>query len=141
MNGGGDATFDDSIITLRGEGLELTGNGTITSTETMFYIEEGEIKLTGTGDMSFTAPSTGDYRGVIFFQARDNTETVIITGNSAQGGWGTVYAPAAEIDFSGNGTTSFQFISDSFYAHGNSDMTVVFQDGFLTDVPYIWLAE
>ena len=90
MNGGGDATFDDSIITLRGEGLELTGNGTITSTETMFYIEEGEIKLTGTGDMSFTAPSTGDYYGVIFFQARDNTETVIITGNSAQGGWGTV---------------------------------------------------
>jgi len=141
MNGSGDATFDDSIITLRGTGLILTGNGTITSTETMFYVEEGSITLTGTGVMSFTAPSTGDYRGVVFFQARDNTNTVTITGNSSQDGWGTVYAPAAQIDFSGNGTTSFQFIGDTFYAHGNSFAQIVFQDNFLTDVPYIWIAE
>jgi len=141
MSGGGGATFDDSIVTIRGSGLQLTGNGTITSTETMFYIEEGATTLTGTGVMSFTAPSTGIYRGVVLFHARDNTSLFTMTGNSAQDGWGTVYAPAAQIDFSGNGSTNFQFISDTFYAHGNSNAEIVFRDGFLTDVPYIWLAE
>jgi Flp pilus assembly protein TadG len=141
MDGTGEATFDKSIFTLRGSGLLLTGNGTITSTETMFYIEEGSTTLTGTGAMSFTAPSTGTYKGVVLFHARDNTNLFTITGNSTQGGWGTVYAPAAQIDFSGNGSTNFQFISDTFYAHGNSDAQIIFRDGFLASVPYIWLAE
>jgi hypothetical protein len=141
MFGGGDATFDDSIITLRGEGLKLTGNGAITSTETMFYVEEGPVTLTGTGDISFSAPSTGVYEGVAFFVARGNSSLVTLTGDSVQDGWGTVYAPDSLINFSGNGRTSFQFISDTFHAQGNSRAQIVFRDNFLADVPYIWLAE
>ena len=116
-------------------------NGTITGEEVMFYIEEGQAIFTGSGDTTLTAPDDGYYKGVLVFQARNNTNTIVITGDAAAGGWGTIYAPAAQIDFSGNATTSFQFISDTFYAHGNSTLIVTFDSGFLADVPYIWLAE
>ncbi|MCH8814156.1 MAG: hypothetical protein IH957_03530 [Chloroflexi bacterium] len=141
VNGGGSVTFGPGIYTFRGEGLRITGNGTVIAEEVLFYIEEGEAIFTGTGDTTLTAPTTGDYEGVAIFQARDNTNDLIITGNAAADGWGTIYAPAAQIDFSGNATTNFQFISDSFYAHGNSYLNITFDDGSLTDVPYIWLAE
>lgn len=141
VNGGGSMTFGPGIYTFRGEGLRITGSGTITGEEVMFYIEEGQAKFTGSGDTTLTAPESGDYEGVVIFQARNNTNDVIITGDSAADGWGTVYAPAAEINFTGNATTSFQFISQTFYAHGNSTLNITFDGGFLADVPYIWLAE
>lgn len=141
VNGGGNVTFGAGVYTFRGDGVELTGNGTITSDEAMLFIEEGAIKLTGTGDMTFNAPEDGTYEGIAIFQARDNTNEVVITGNSVQDGWGTLYAPEAPIDFSGNASTSFQFISDTFYAHGNSVVDIVYQDNHMADVPYIWIAE
>ena len=107
----------------------------------MFYIDEGQTVFDGTGDSTLTAHTSGYYEGVLIFQARDNTNDVIISGNAATGGWGTIYAPAAMIDFSGNAVTSFQFISQTFWAHGNSHLQVVYTGGFSTEVPYIWITE
>ncbi|MCH8814157.1 MAG: hypothetical protein IH957_03535 [Chloroflexi bacterium] len=140
-DGNGSATFGSGIYTFRGVGMLITGGGTVTANEVMFYIDEGEAVFDGSGVTSLTAPTSGDYEGVAIFQARDNTSDVIISGNAATGGWGTIYAPAAMIDFSGNAITSFQFISKTFWAHGNSHLQVVYNSGFSTTVPYIWLAE
>lgn len=141
MNGGGDVTFGKGVYTIRGSGLSLNGNGTVAGEEVMFYIEQGQVKLNGTGDMHFTAPESGTYEGVVFFQARSNATKLFMGGNSVQGGWGSVYAPAATIDYTGNANTSFQFISSIFYAHGNSKVTITFDNNKSLGVPYIWITE
>lgn len=141
VNGGGSVTFGAGEYTVRGEGIKLTGNGSITGIGVTFFVDEGSAIFTGTGVTDLEAPEEGPFAGILLFQYRDNDNQVIITGNAAQGGWGTVYAPEAMVDFSGNGTTSFQFISDTFYAHGNSYANIVYKDNFDAQVPYIWIAE
>lgn len=141
VNGSGNITFGEGEYTFRGEGIKVTGNGTVTGIGVTFFVDEGSAVFTGTGVTQIEAPEDGTYRGVWLYQYRDNSNKVIITGNAAQDGWGTVYAKAAQVDFSGNGTTSFQFISDTFYAHGNSHANIIYKDNFLADVPYIWIAE
>lgn len=141
VQGKGNVTFGKGIYTIEGSGLSLTGNGKIVGEEVMFYIKQGAVKLTGTGETHLTAPTSGTYEGVVFFQARNNSTQVFMAGNSIQNGWGTFYAPAAKIDYTGNANTSFQFISSIFYAHGNSNVNIVYKDNKPAMVPYIWIVE
>lgn len=140
-DGGGAITFGAGEYTVAGSGVRITGSGSVTGNELTFFIEEGSAVFTGTGTTELTAPTSGPYEGILVYQYHGNTNTVFITGNAAQDGWGTVYARDAEVDFSGNARTSFQFISDTFYAHGNSDIDIVFRDNKMAEVPYIWIAE
>lgn len=143
LDGGGEVVFGKGQYTFGAPGISLTGNGSITGIGVTFFIKEGSGTFAGTGVTDLEAPSNPDdpYYGVLIYQYRGNTNTLFATGNSATGGWGTVYAPDAQIDFSGNGTTSFQFVSKTFYAHGNSTATIVYRDNFPADVPYIWIVE
>lgn len=141
VNGGGNVTFGAGVYTIEGSGMSLTGNGNVVGDEVMFYVKQGQVKLTGTGDMDFTAPTEGTWEGVVFFQARTNTTKVFMGGNSVQDGWGTFYAPNATIDYTGNASTSFQFISSVFYAHGNSHVDITYYNNKDSQVPYIWIAE
>lgn len=140
-DGGGTFNFGAGIYTVRGRGVRITGNGDAFGNDIMFYVDEGQAILTGTGEVNLNAPSSGIYEGILVFQDRTNANTVVITGTAIGDGWGAVYAAAAEIDFSGNAKTSFQFISNTFYAHGNSNLEITFDDNFLADVPYVWIAE
>jgi hypothetical protein len=141
LDGNNDAVFGAGIYTLRGVGLRIIGNGTISGDGVMFYIDEGQVVLTGTGDMDLTAPTTGDYAGVLIFQNRTLTSTVDLSGNAIADSWGAVYALSAEISLVGNTNTSFQFISDTFSMSGNSDVTINFDGGFLGTAPVMHLVE
>ncbi len=141
LDGNNDAVFGAGVYTLRGEGLKITGNGTVTGDDVTFYIDEGEVELTGTGDMNFTAPKTGDYAGVLIFQNRTLTSTVKLAGNAIADSWGAVYALSAEISLVGNTSTSFQFISDTFSMSGNATITINFDGGFQGIAPAMRLVE
>jgi hypothetical protein len=143
LDGGGEAVFGKGQYTFGAPGISLTGNGKFTAIGATFFIKSGCGVFAGTGEVNMEAPTDPNdpYYGVLIFQYRDNACTLVMTGNSASGGWGTVYAPAAMIDFSGNGTTSFQFVSKTFYAHGQSTATIVYRDNFPAQVPYIWIVE
>jgi Flp pilus assembly protein TadG len=136
------ATFGAGIYTLRGEGLKVLGNANVTATGAMFYIDNGAcLETTGDGTMRFTAPSSGTYRGIVFFQSRDNSCTAKLSGNSANTGWGTVYIPKGMIDFAGNTNTNFQFISDTLYMHGNGTINITWDDNFAAERPFVHIAE
>ncbi len=142
INGGGDVTFGPGLYFLQGQGLIITGNGVVTGDGVTFYIDEGQVTLTGTSDTQLTATDTGPYAGIVIFQNRSLTTTVNMSGDAISDGWGTVYAAGAQIHLVGNtGSTFHQFISDTFLMDGNSSIAVDYFSGFEVAVPVMSLVE
>ena len=142
INGGGDVSFGQGLYFLQGQGLIITGNGVVTGNGVTFYIDEGQVTLTGTSDTQLTAPTSGTYEGIAIFQNRTLTTTVNMSGGAIADGWGAVYAAGAQIHLVGNtGSTLHQFISDTFLMDGNSTITVDYFSGFLVPVPVMSLVE
>lgn len=138
---GGPVTFGSGLYYLEGRGLIVTGNSDVTGDGVTFFINKGETVLTGSGVFNLDAPSSGPYEGIVIFQARQLTSTVELTGNSVSDGWGTVYAAGAQIHVTGNATTSFQFIGDTFLTDGATNITIDFYGGRLAEVPFVRLVE
>ena len=142
INGGGNVSFGQGLYFLQGEGLTITGNGVVTGDGVTFYIDEGQVTLTGTSDTQLTAPTSGTYEGIVIFQNRTLTSTVNMSGGATADGWGAVYAAGAQIHLVGNtGSTLHQFISDTFLMDGNSNISIEYFDGFLVAVPIMSLVE
>ncbi len=142
INGGGNVTFGPGLYFLQGGGLKITGNGVVTGDGVTFYIDEGQVTLTGSGDTQLTAPTSGTYEGIVIFQNRSLTTTVNMSGDAISDGWGAIYAAGAQIHLVGNtGSTLHQFISDTFLMDGNSTITVDYFSGFLVAVPVMSLVE
>jgi hypothetical protein len=142
LDGGGTATFGKGLYFLQGKGLIITGHAAVTANGVTFYIDEGQVLLTGTGDTVLTAPQTGTYAGIAIFQNRSLTTTVEFSGEAVADGWGAIYAQSAQIHLTGNATSTFhQFISDTFLIDGNSNISIEFSGGVLVEVPVLHLVE
>jgi hypothetical protein len=142
LDGGGTTTFGKGLYFLQGKGLIITGHAVVTGNRVTFYIDEGQVLLTGTGDTVLTAPQTGTYAGIAIFQNRSLTTTLEFSGEAVADGWGAIYAQSAQIHLTGNTTSTFhQFISDTFLIDGNSNISIEFDGGVLVEVPIMHLVE
>ncbi len=142
LNASANVVFEPGIYTLGGTGFKLNGNATVAANGAMFYMQNGTvIDMNGTGVATLRAPASGTYAGVLFFQSRSNATTVSINGNAVANGWGTIYAPAALVDFNGNGDTSFQIISDLFKMNGNANLHITFDNNITAMVRRIKLVQ
>lgn len=115
ISGSGNVSFGTGTYILLGGGFNYSGSGNISGTNVMFY-NTGDgthtiapVKMTGSGNMNFSAPSSGDYQGILFFQDRTRTYASAnqITG-SGNVSSGTFYFPTTEIDYSGSGNSVYQ---------------------------------
>jgi Flp pilus assembly protein TadG len=89
--------------------LSCTGC-TIAMTKFGDQANTGSVKLTG-GALSITAPTTGTYQGIAFYQDRLATDTGQktqnqINGNSGQSVTGAIYIPNQSILYNGGGSYS-----------------------------------
>jgi len=115
--------------------MSVSGNASVTGSNVMFYNAGsnfpslggsfGSINFSGNGTFNLNPPTTGVYSGVTFFQARDNTQTLSMSGN-AIGMKGVVYAPKAQLLVTGNGQLQMTLIVDRLNMSGNaiSSLTV-----------------
>jgi len=115
LSGSGGVTFGTGTYVLLGGGFRYSGSGNISGTNVMFY-NTGDathaiapVKLTGSGNMNFSAPPSGAYQGILFFQDRTKTyasaNQVTGSGNVSSG---TFYFPTTEIDYTGSGNAVYQ---------------------------------
>lgn len=142
LNSGASVVFNPGMYVLGPSGFKVNGSANVTSTEATFYIQDGgSINMNGGGTINMTAPTSGTYAKILFFQSRTNANEVKLNGNAVQNGWGAVYAAAAQVTYTGNGTTSFQVICDNFAMSGNANLDITFNSGFVTQVPTVKLVE
>lgn len=139
ISGSGNATFEPGIYIMAGGGLELEGSGDKTGDGVMFYNtnapdhpmgagDYARIKITGSGNVNFTAPTDEPYPNMLFWQDPANTEDFDKAG-SGDITEGIFYLPSAKLDVSGSGDIgAAQFIVDQFEKTGSGDLTLTYGD-------------
>ena len=87
--------------------VSVEGQGTLQGKGVTIYIVSNSgdpaLKVAGRGVVDLTAPATGDLQGVAIFLARSDAGGVKIEGRGVVHLTGTLYAPSALVDVSGNG--------------------------------------
>jgi hypothetical protein len=127
---------------MAGGGLAIGGSGLVTGDEVFIYNtfdpenldpnadgQCGPIVLRGTATYTFTAPTSGTYKDVLFWQDEACTDTVKVAGSGEGGGGGSgiFYAPSAEVELVGGGDLgALQIIADTLIITGGSDISVTF---------------
>jgi hypothetical protein len=85
------------------------------------------VSLTGNGSLTISPPTSGVYKGIAIFQSRTATASVTVTGNGNMNLTGSIYAAAAEIDLTGNGSSDVfgsQIIANNMTVTGNGSVNV-----------------
>lgn len=141
FNGNLRATFNSGTYTLRGLGLVVNGNSQVTANGVTFFIDGGAATLNGNTALSLSAPTSGTYARILIFQRRDLASPLTVNGNAATGNWGTIYAAGAQIRYSGNASTSYQFIADTFLMNGNASVNITYNNGVPAQFPIVRLVE
>jgi hypothetical protein len=99
------------VYVLSGGGLSVTGSASLSGTGVMIYNAGstypaaggtyGGIALSTTGTVNLSAPTTGAYAGILFFQARTNPTLISITESATMTLSGVIYASDALLSVSG----------------------------------------
>jgi hypothetical protein len=123
--------------------MKISGNnGTITESGVTLYFTcglivpaacsgpgqcGGQLSLTGKGQFTLMAPTSGTYKGLLVFYDRNNTAPVKLVGIRSDTITGTFYAIQSDATLSGNGS-AFQIASrvivDTATLNGNATLTV-----------------
>jgi len=147
--GSGNVSFNSGIYTVGGRGLEIEGSVVVTGDEVMFYLQPTvtgvtvgsvttSLHLAGTADITLSAPDSGDYQDVLFYQDPATPDDFINTFN---GGAdlelnGVLYFPNNHVRFAGNGDPggATSIVARTVFITGNANFgsnpeTVMFGPG------------
>ena len=114
-SGSAKLTLSPGIYIIEGGGFSVSGAASVSgSGVTIFNVGSkypttggtyGSISLSGSGTCSLSPATSGTYAGILFFQPKDNTSIISVSG-AASSLTGAIYAPAAELTVSGSGELS-----------------------------------
>jgi hypothetical protein len=90
----------------------------------MFFIRTGAVNLNGTGEVRLTPPTDGDYKGIQFFQARNNTNEAKFNGTGLLTGAAVDDPSTPNFDESTAGTGTFYFPKAKTYLLGTGDQYI-----------------
>jgi hypothetical protein len=105
----------------------MQGNAFVDATAgvTIFLENGGTYSASGNSAIHITAPSSGPYQGVGFFQSRSNVAPLNIQGNVDFDVDGTVYVPNAQISLQGDAGRRFgRLLAGSLDLGGNATVTI-----------------
>ncbi len=120
--------FEPGLYIITGGKLKASGDVTLEGYGVTFYLDGklAEIDFTGKSAVTLTAPTTGEYAGILFFADRDVTKKTQhkISGGGNMFYEGTIYAPVGDVSVVGNGVVGPQspwtmIIADTFDFSGN----------------------
>lgn len=110
-----------------GNGIRMQGSAFVDATAgvTIFLENGGTYSASGNSAIHITAPSSGPYQGVGFFQSRSNVAPLDIHGNVDFDVDGTVYAPNAQISLQGDAGRRFgRLLAGTLDLDGNATVTI-----------------
>jgi hypothetical protein len=125
VNGAANVTLNPGTYILTGD-LTFNGTGTVSGPGVTFYMASGGVAINGNTTLKLTAPTSGDFSGVLFDQSSSDTSSAAINGDSNSVLEGVMYFPTADVTMSGNSNTTIytDFVVKTLTLNGN----VSFQD-------------
>ncbi len=107
INGTPNVTLSPGLYIIDGA-VVLNGSGSITGTGvTLYFPSGGSYTDNGSETLNLTAPTSGTYDGILFYQDRSNKQQVIFNGSSNSSINGIFYAPSASVTINGSGSTTW----------------------------------
>ena len=117
--------FEPGMYILDGVGMQIAGNTVVTGDEVTFYfpptvtgVSGGKVKgvtqppisllIAGTTDVTLSAPTSGYYEGILFYQDRNTPTTMqsLFTGGANMTLEGLLYFPNGDVKFAGNSSVT-----------------------------------
>lgn len=133
---GGTVTFNPGVYIIDGGGLTFNG-GTITGQGVTFYLtyasakgnspsSYGGVNISGGATCNLSAPTSGPYEGILFFQDRSvqyssvNSSTIV--GSSGSTFDGALYFSTTALNYAGNSSANgyTMLVADTLSITGNS---------------------
>jgi hypothetical protein len=130
ITGSGPITFNPGTYIINGGGFNWGGSATLTGSHVMFYITgqngytAAPLNASGNGSINLTAPSSGAFEGLLFYQDRSLTYTTANTfnGNSNSVTTGAFYFPTTSLTYSGSSTGRYQaLVAKTITMSGNAN--------------------
>lgn len=131
ISGNNPVVFNPGVYILEG-GLKVTAtNANFSGTGVMFYntatgsYPYGQISLSGSNTANLSAPTSGTYTGILFFQDRSIPSTAkgsTITGSSTSTFDGAIYFSTTSVTYSGSSSSGGYtiIVADTVSISGNS---------------------
>jgi len=131
VSSGATVTFNPGNYVLAGGGLTVSGSSTLTGSSLVFYNTSGSsgyapITLSGNETANLSAPTSGPYVGILFFQdpsvANSKSNGSSIVGNATSTFDGILYFPTTSLSYVGNSSSNgYTFlIADTISLGGNA---------------------
>jgi Flp pilus assembly protein TadG len=127
----GNFTFAAGTTCILGD-LKIAGNGTITGADTTIYVT-GNVTNNGTSEIQLSAPDTGPYAGLVFWDPSPNI-TVDLTGTNNSYYQGAIYVPGSgsQLEFGGTNGSTFNTACSSTVTTNCEQYTIIVAN-------YVWL--
>lgn len=101
---------DGGVYVIRDGPLRVNSNAEMTGKNVFFYLtgSGAELRINGGATLNLSAPTSGDYKGVLIYQDPSSTNVADndLNGNATSVLSGIVYAPRYKLTISGNTTLS-----------------------------------
>jgi Flp pilus assembly protein TadG len=128
-------TMNPGLYVISSGGLSVGGQATVNGSGVTMYFPTNTASFAGGATTNLTAPSSGPWQGVLFYQDRSDTTSASLTGGSGQSMSGIMYFPAAHMAYTAGSSTNAQsatIICDTLNITGNSYLAQTGNSPFLT---------
>jgi hypothetical protein len=135
ISGNNPVVFDAGVYILLGGGLKVTATkANFSGSGVMFYNTSsssypyGEISMSGSNTANLSAPTSGPYAGILFFQDRgipSGSKGSTITGASGSTFDGAIYFSTTNVTYSGSSSSGGYtiIVADTVTISGNSKLS------------------
>jgi len=117
--------------------FEMNAHDTLNGTGVTIVMQSGGIRWNGGATINLSAPTTGDLAGMLIYAPMGNDEEMNFNGNGSSTLTGTVFMPAADIEWNGTGNLApshVQIIAYTIELTGENNTSVIYQDAENWDV-------
>jgi Flp pilus assembly protein TadG len=118
-------TLNPGTYILNGGSLSFTGNASVTGSGVTFFLTNGaSISMSGNGALQLSAPTSGAYNSILFFQSRSDNTAESITGNGSAVLQGILYFPDSTLTLTGNGSSQLavDLVASAVSLSGNGQL-------------------
>jgi hypothetical protein len=103
----GNFTINGNAVVCSSSNTDCSGMPGSANSGVAFYITNGAgVTINGTATVQLSAPNSGIYAGMLFYQDPSDTSVAKLDGTSSSYFQGALYFPKAELDFGGTSLTN-----------------------------------
>jgi hypothetical protein len=97
----------------------------------LFKVEGGEIRFGGETEVNLSAPTSGEFAGLLIYAPIQNHNRIILNGGANTSIRGTILAPGADIHINGNASKygfHSQIIGYTIQSNGTDNIRITYKD-------------